>query len=178
MRSGVGSRTMGVQRAVFLPCPGSSERQAMRLELDVQNVSAITDGPQDAEIRRWVEAALADVHRDEVALTVRIVDEPESAALNRRYRHQEGATNVLSFPFENPPGVETDILGDVVICAPLVMREARAQCIPPSAHWALIVVHGVLHLRGYDHRRDDDARVMENREARILTELGFDDPLA
>lgn len=144
-----------------------------RLELAVQDVSGAADVPPRVEIRRWVEAALETGGRRGGVLTVRIVTEAESAALNRRYRRRGGPTNVLSFPFEDPPGVRTGILGDLVVCASVVAREARTQGIAPRAHWAHVVVHGVLHLCGYEHGRRGEAHVMHRLEDRILAGLGF-----
>lgn len=104
-------------------------------------------------------------------VTVRIVGAAESRALNRRYRGKDRPTNVLSFPYGEP-----GVLGDLVVCAPVVNREAREQGKSPAAHWAHMVVHGVLHLRGFDHIRAPDAKVMETRERAILARLSFPDP--
>lgn len=147
----------------------------MILSLDLQ-VAARGRVPGRAQFRRWARAALAGNRRRRVALTVRVVEAPESARLNRRYRDKSGATNVLSFGFDPPPGVKSDLLGDLVICAPLVRREAGAQDKRESAHWAHLVVHGILHLRGYDHDHEREATVMERRETRILHALGYPDP--
>ncbi len=135
--------------------------------------------PQVREIRRWALAALegADVRGE---LTVRIVGEEESAALNERYRGKAGPTNVLAFPGADAPGVDADgelaPLGDLVICAPVVAREAREQGKSLAAHWAHMVVHGALHLLGYDHDTEPAADSMEGRERQILAVLGFPDP--
>jgi len=107
---------------------------------------------------------------------VRIVDEPEMRELNARYRHKDYPTNVLSFPAELPPGVDVPLLGDIVICAPVVNREATEQHKAPRAHWAHMLVHGTLHLLGHDHERERDAAVMEALERRILAGLKFPDP--
>ncbi|MEJ2327702.1 MAG: rRNA maturation RNase YbeY [Chromatiaceae bacterium] len=128
------------------------------------------------EIDRWVRAALGAA--DDRELNIRIVNEPEMAELNSRYRHKEGPTNVLSFPFESPPGVNSAILGDIVICAPVVRREAGEQGKALAAHWAHMVVHGIMHLRGYDHENEADAERMEAAETEILTGLGFPAPYA
>ncbi|MDS4040185.1 MAG: rRNA maturation RNase YbeY [Candidatus Competibacter sp.] len=148
----------------------------MTLELDLQIALDMPGLPADPEFRRWAEAALAgaDCRRD-AELTIRIVNEAESTALNDTYRHKQGPTNVLSFPFENPPGVESSLLGDVVICAPVVLREAVVQGKSPEAHWAHLVAHGVLHLLGYDHD-EAQAEAMESLEIRILAGLGYPDP--
>jgi probable rRNA maturation factor len=147
----------------------------MNLSLRVDCVTRATP-PPPSQFRRWARAALKGLRRRRVALGVRIVSEAESAALNGRYRRRHKPTNVLSFPFEPPPGKTSEVLGDLVICAKLVQREARAQGKPVASHWAHLVVHGILHLRGYDHERPKDASVMENREIRILKELGFANP--
>jgi probable rRNA maturation factor len=149
----------------------------MSIEIDVQY--AVGDGdaepPSEEQIRTWVEAAL-NKELDEAELTIRIVDVNEIRELNRDYRHKDSATNVLSFPFEAPPGVELPLLGDVVICAAVVLEEALYQGKAPEAHWAHMVVHGVLHLLGYDHVSDADADVMERREIEVLAGLGYADP--
>jgi len=112
--------------------------------------------------------------RTNAQLSIRLVDGPEGAYLNRRFRGGSGATNVLSFPYEPLPGVtDCDLIGDLVICAPLVVREAREQGAPLAAHWAHLVVHGVLHLLGYDHSDTIEATEMEGLERHILLGLGF-----
>lgn len=148
----------------------------MELELDVQNATGSLDVPTPDELAHWTEAALLG-RRECAELTIRLVDEIEGAELNRRYRGREGPTNVLSFPFEPPPGLgHCDLLGDLVICAPVVEREAREQGKRASAHWAHMVVHGVLHLLGYDHLTDVEASEMEGLETAILGGLGFAPP--
>ncbi len=148
----------------------------MTLELDVQIALDLPGLPAEADFRRWVEAALdgAD-YRQDAELTLRIVNEAESAALNETYRHKPGPTNVLSFPFQAPPEVDSALLGDIVICVPVVLREAIVQGKTPEAHWAHLVAHGVLHLLGYDHD-ETQAEAMEALEIRILAGLGFPDP--
>lgn len=152
-----------------------AEQPALRLALDVQRASKAGDLPSDTHLRRWARAALADIGGSH-ELTVRIVDADESAALNAEYRHKHGPTNVLSFPFEAPPGMNTRLLGDLVVCAEVVRREAREQGKPPQAHWAHMIVHGVLHLRGFDHATDAEARTMEMLEIEILARLGYPNP--
>lgn len=147
----------------------------MSVTLDVQY--EVEAGPDEDDIRRWIEAVLAaEAETAEVEMTVRIVDEAEMAELNTRYRHKTGPTNILSFPFEAPPGVELNLLGDLVIAAPVVQREAREQGKTETAHWAHMVVHGTLHLLGYDHLKPAEAEDMEAREINILHELGFSNP--
>ena len=142
----------------------------------VQNAAAATAVPAAAQVRKWARSALAPDVRGE--LTVRIVDANESAELNSRYRAKKGATNVLSFRAEPPHAAADELLpfGDVVICAEVVEREAREQGKPLAAHWAHMVVHGTLHLQGYDHEEAADAHAMEARERALLAKLGFPDP--
>lgn len=150
----------------------------MITEIDVQlAVDSDTDGepPSSSEIRTWVEAALTG-RREESELTIRIVGEAEIQALNRDYRHKDAPTNVLSFPFEAPAEVELPLLGDVVICAAVVKREAAAQGKSEAAHWAHMVIHGVLHLLGYDHIEPQEADEMEALEIEILAGLGYANP--
>ena len=134
--------------------------------------------PGAASIRRWARAALADSRQRETWIGIRIVNERDSAALNARYRRKHKPTNVLSFPFESPPGAASAVLGDLVICAPVVNREAKAKNMASAAHWAHMVVHGIMHLRGYDHQSRRDAAIMERKETAVLKGLGFADPYA
>lgn len=149
---------------------------ASPVKVIVQYACPETGLPGETEIVRWARAALADRRG---AITVRIVDEQEGAELNRSYRHKRGATNVLSFSFEPPEGVASSVqnyLGDIVICAPVVAREAQEQLKPGGAHWAHMVVHGCLHLAGHDHRHEAEARAMEALETRIMNTLNYSDP--
>ena len=148
---------------------------ARRAHLDIQNVSKSTSIPSEADFDKWVLEALP-AHLSSFSIVVRIVDGAESRSLNNQYRQQDKPTNVLSFPFESPPGIEVEHLGDLVICAPVVIREARAQNKSTAAHWAHMIVHGILHLQGYDHIKRDQAEEMECLEKTILNKLGFDDP--
>lgn len=146
------------------------------LLLDLQWATSADDTPSSEQCVRWVKAALAG-RRARAEVTLRLVDEPEGAELNHRYRGRSGPTNVLSFPFEAPPGFAgDDLLGDLVLCAPLVAREAAEQHKSSEAHWAHLVVHGVLHLLGHDHQDPDAADAMERLETVILHELGFANP--
>ena len=131
--------------------------------------------PTAQQIEQWARAAVQP-QSDEAEMTVRIVDEGESHALNLNYRGKDRPTNVLSFPFECPDEVELPLLGDLVICRQVVEREAQEQEKPLMAHWAHMVVHGSLHLLGYDHIEDDEAEEMESLETQIMTGLGFADP--
>ena len=133
--------------------------------------------PAPASFRRWVEAALRGAKRRKpTELAIRIVDTDEGRALNRDYRGKDYATNVLSFPAELPPGVVLPLLGDLAICAPVVLREATEQGKLTRDHWAHLTIHGVLHLLGYDHIKEGEAVAMEALETRILAGLGIADP--
>lgn len=147
----------------------------MSLDLAVQYGTRRPFAPAVPSLRRWAEAALAGV-RGDVSLGIRVVGVAEGRSLNRRWRGKDHPTNVLSFRAEGTglPGPRP--LGDLVICAPVVAREAREQGKPLPAHWAHMVVHGVLHLRGHDHERVREAREMESLEVEILGRLGFGDP--
>mgnify|MGYP000456786440 CR=1 FL=1 len=146
----------------------------MTIHVDIQRAAQIT-GPADTLVQSWVESALRG-RREIAEMTIRLVDETESAELNQTYRHKQGPTNVLSFPFDVPPGVPMDLLGDLVICAAVVEREAVEQHKHHEAHWAHMVVHGTLHLLGYDHIEAQEAEVMEALEISILTSMGFANP--
>lgn len=132
-------------------------------------------GPTRAQLLRWTKRALSGRRRC-AALTVRIVDIAESAALNETWRHRNGPTNVLSFPASGLEEIAPDLLGDIVICAPIVAAEAAAQHKPLEAHWAHLVVHGTLHLLGFDHAERRQARAMEAVECQVLADLGYPDP--
>jgi probable rRNA maturation factor len=146
-----------------------------RIRLDLQNPAGAVGLPKRGDLQRWCEAAIGS-REGRCKLVIRIVDEGEGASLNRRYRHQWGPTNVLSFPWEGPSGKKWHFLGDLVICEPVVCREAGAQGKAARAHWAHLVVHGVLHLLGFDHGSEGEALVMEALEQQILADLGFSDP--
>lgn len=147
------------------------------LELDLQ---LATDGqhPDATLLRRWCELALRQRTADS-ELTIRLVDEAEGRELNHTWRHKDYATNVLSFPADVPEGIlDIPLLGDLVICVPVVEREAAEQGKTPEAHWAHLVIHGCLHLLGYDHIEEDEALEMEDLERQLLAELGHADPYA
>jgi probable rRNA maturation factor len=148
---------------------------AADVSVDLEDASDAPGVPTSEQFQRWAEAAFVG-RRDAAELSIRVVDEKEGAALNARYRNKAYATNVLSFPAELPPGVPLPMLGDLVICAAVVAREAREQGKPAAAHWAHLTVHGCLHLIGYDHEDDSQALLMEPLETAILAELGFPDP--
>jgi probable rRNA maturation factor len=148
----------------------------MSIDLDLQLAGDWDDLPERREFERWVAAALRD--RQQAELTVRIVGREESRDLNSRYRGKDCATNVLSFPAGLPEGIDLPLLGDIVVCAPLVADEAAQQGKSLSDHWAHLVVHGVLHLLGYDHVEEAEALEMEALETVVLAGLGIDDPYA
>lgn len=131
--------------------------------------------PEETLFTQWAEVALAEVEGD-CELSIRIVDEDESAELNSQYRGKTGPTNVLSFPFDAPVVLEPQLLGDLVICAPVVAREANEQKKIEQNHWAHMVIHGCLHLLGYDHIEDDEAEVMEALEVTLLQKLNITNP--
>jgi probable rRNA maturation factor len=141
-----------------------------RLELTIQRVSRAAHIPPDARLRAWAAAALAR----RAVVTLRYVAETEARRLNREFRGKDYATNVLTFVFDDAP--RGTLAGDIVICAPVVAREARIQGKALAAHHAHLLVHGLLHLQGYDHDRDSDAARMERRERVLLKRLGFPDP--
>lgn len=145
--------------------------------ITVQRVTPSHSIPVVADFKKWVKAALTN-RVDSAELTIRIVDVDEMVHLNSTYRKKNKPTNVLSFPFDMPSGCEMDIpiLGDIVICADVIKEEALSQHKAVKAHWAHMVVHGVLHLMGYDHEHDLDAEKMEAEEIIILKKLGFDNP--
>ncbi|WP_192457241.1 rRNA maturation RNase YbeY [Musicola keenii] len=144
--------------------------------LDLQIACANQDGlPAESTFQRWLEAVLPQFQ--EVAeVTVRLVDEEESHHLNLTYRGKDKPTNVLSFPFEAPPEVELPLLGDLIICRQVVEQEAAEQEKTTEEHWAHMVVHGCLHLLGYDHIKDSEAEEMEALETEIMQGMGYADP--
>lgn len=165
----------------------------MMLQVDIQNASSCEHIPDDETFKRWVVAALkAAANLDDSALkntsqqekeaekekelSLRLVDEEESRSLNLQYRGIDKATNVLSFPCELPPEVDIALLGDLVICAQVVEREAQEQNKGPESHWAHMVVHGTLHLLGFDHIDETEAEHMESLETAIITALGYAPP--
>jgi probable rRNA maturation factor len=146
-----------------------------RIRVTVQNATQAAKLPTRAQYERWVAAAL-NGQRETAEVSIRIVDEAEGAELNRTWRHKDYATNVLSFPADLPPDIDSSLLGDLVICAPVVMREAAEQGKALEAHWAHLVVHGTLHLLGFDHETEPEAEAMEALETGILAGLGYPDP--
>lgn len=145
--------------------------------ITVQRAVPKNEMPKALQLKQWAKTALKRKTPD-IEMTIRIVDTDEMTELNTQYRHKTGATNVLSFPFEMPDELidEMPLLGDIVICAAVVNQEAKEQGKTAIAHWAHMVVHGTLHLLGYDHENATDADIMESIEITILKELGFPNP--
>jgi probable rRNA maturation factor len=152
-----------------MPSTAKRARAEPLLSLTVQYASADDEMPDRSRFRRWVGRTL----RLPASVTLRIVDEAEGRALNHDYRHKDYATNVLSFAYGEESG---RLAGDIVLCAPVVRREAREQGKSLLAHYAHLTVHGVLHLQGFEHETEQQAREMEAIEVEILRKLGFNDP--
>ncbi len=154
----------------------------MNLLLDVQlaeSIEQLNTLPTVEQLSLWASTALLGrTEFEEPELTIRLTDEEESQALNSEYRGKDKPTNVLSFPFEMPPGIPLELLGDLIICVGVVEREAQEQAKTTEAHWAHMVIHGCLHLLGYDHIKDDEAEEMEALERDLLASLGYPDPYA
>jgi len=148
--------------------------------IEVQHAVALDGVPSDADLVRFAEAALPDGDSG-VEICLRVVDEAESRALNREWRGKDAPTNVLSFPSSRPPGLPEavelpSLAGDVVLCAPVIAREAQGQGKRPADHWAHLVIHGILHLRGFDHMQEEEAERMEAVERELLAALDIADP--
>ena len=154
----------------------------MIVMLDIENASECDQIPVESDFQRWVESAVATLALAEKPrlIAIRIVDPIESAALNNEYRNKDKPTNVLSFPCHLPDEIMEQLpeapLGDLVICAAVVHKEANEQNKSVSNHWAHMVIHGTLHLAGYDHDNDDEAQVMESLEISILSSLDIKNP--
>ena len=154
------------------------ERPGLSARLDILRAPGV-DLPAGLQPEDWIKAVLAVLDYPGADLSLRWVDEVESAALNQQYRGKSGATNVLAFPAPQMPGLpagEMDYLGDLVVCVPVLLREAAEQGKLPTAHAAHLLVHGCLHLAGYQHESADQAAVMEQLEVQLLAQLGFTDP--
>lgn len=163
--------------------PASVLRSAVTVIVEVQKACDAPDLPPPAELESLLALALrnAGVQSGETEISIRIVGEEEIRALNKHYRHKDQPTNVLAFPasLDQLPGLPEDdvtLLGDIVLCAPVVVREAAEQDKAPAAHWCHLLVHGLLHLLGYDHANDEDALRMESLETRVLTSFGLANP--
>lgn len=153
----------------------------MQADVEIQRAAHTAGIPADEQFLGWVEAVPA-ASGLKYTLDIRVVGEDEAQRFNRDYRGRDYATNVLSFPADLPGGLPDDIrkgmLGDLLICAPVVVREAQEQNRPVQDHWAHLTIHGILHLLGYDHEQPEDATVMEALETEILAGLGIPDPYA
>ena len=143
--------------------------------LDIQIISQSKQLPDQEQFQYWVDAVLKDESQD-AEVVIRIVDEAEMIQFNEQYRGKKGSTNILSFPFEAPEGVDNYLLGDMLVCAPVVEKEAQQQNKELEHHWAHMIVHGVLHLLGYDHVDDQDAEEMEALEIKILKTINIKNP--
>jgi len=159
------------------------------LYLDLQKIVSSDSIPKQEKIESWVRQTLFFVDKEEekedaepdkadteYELTIRIVDKEEIQSMNRTYRHKDKSTNVLSFPFEAPIEIQLPLLGDIIICHDIVVEEAKQQQKTIEAHWAHMIIHGVLHLKGYDHLEDTEAQLMESLEIKILKDFNFSDP--
>lgn len=156
----------------------TSSAPSVALVLDIQLACADSSGlPDRASFERWAALAL-DGQRSEAELTLRVVDEAESQQLNAQYRGKDAPTNVLSFPADLPPELELPLLGDLVVCRQVVERESREQNKAINDHWAHMLIHGTLHLLGYDHINDADAEEMESLEIALMAQLGISNPYA
>jgi len=143
--------------------------------LDFQIATTSKQLPTETMFKTWVDAVLKDPSQNS-EIVIRIVDEQEMIQFNEQYRNKKGVTNILSFPFEAPEGVESDLLGDLLVCAAVVESEAELQKKELEHHWAHMIVHGVLHLIGYDHINDTEAEEMEALEIKILKTIKIDNP--
>jgi probable rRNA maturation factor len=151
----------------------------MTHEIDLQVACTPTELPTKEQFQLWVDTALSEVSsepKQEFELTIRLVNNEESQQLNMQYRGKDKPTNVLSFPFEVPEGVELNLLGDLIICIEVMKQEAQEQNKALFDHWAHLVIHGCLHLVGFDHISDTEAVEMESIETSILKKLGISDP--
>lgn len=156
--------------------------KVIKLQLALQKATShLNNLPTRQQFTQWINTVLQITpslfnNPKKIEITIRLVDEQESAQLNEQYRHKSGPTNILSFPTENLSNAISHYLGDLLICVPLVFKEATEQNKMLVAHWAHLTIHGVLHLLGYDHENENDAIVMEELEINILKELEYKNP--
>ncbi len=151
----------------------------MSVTIELMNASAESAVPSQAEFELWGNAVLEELNQDDQTfeLGIRLVSETESAELNQNFRNKQGPTNVLSFTYNDIPAqAQQGLLGDLAICSQVIIREAQEQQKTASAHWAHMTIHGLLHLRGYDHQDDKEATCMEEMEINILSKLGYPHP--
>ncbi|WP_076418432.1 rRNA maturation RNase YbeY [Colwellia sp. UCD-KL20] len=147
----------------------------MAVQLDVQIACENQTLPSIEQLQLWTDTALSTIE-NAPELTIRLVETKESQQLNHQYRQKDKPTNVLSFPFEVPEGIDINLLGDLIICADVVIQEAQEQNKKCDDHWAHLVIHGCLHLLGYDHIKENEATEMESIEIKLLSTLGIDNP--
>lgn len=143
--------------------------------LDIQNASGSKQLPRQEQFQLWMDSVLKDKAIDS-EIVIRIVDEDEMMTFNQQYRQKKGTTNILSFPFDAPDGIENQLLGDLLVCAPVVEQQAQQQHKILENHWAHMVIHGILHLLGYDHINDAEAEEMEALEVKILKTIKIKNP--
>lgn len=150
----------------------------MKYIVDIQNDSDFKNIPNDERFQLWVDTVLNEKNLGNAEVTIRIVDEDDSATLNEKYRNKKGATNVLSFPANIPKEIDLDhrLLGDLIVCAPIVEKEAIKDDIQLEAHWAHMIIHGILHLLGLEHDSETQAVEMESTEIALLEKLGYTNP--
>jgi probable rRNA maturation factor len=151
------------------------QRKKKSHKIVIQRATSHSNIPSRYYFQRWIDLVL-DSEKKKGEITIRIVDEKESKQLNHRYRHKNKPTNVLSFPFEDSQYFKLSALGDLVICAPVIEKEAYQQNKNMLAHWAHMVIHGTLHLLGYDHVKENEAEIMEKKEILLLERIGFENP--
>lgn len=145
------------------------------VSVEVQYAASEIDAPIEESFQQW--SAIIPAKNDaQQEASIRIVEEEEIAELNLRFRQKSGATNVLAFPADLPPGVELNFIGDIVICAPIVRKQAQDQGKLLESHWAHMTLHGILHLQGYDHINSQDAEIMEALEVQLMAKLGYPNP--
>ena len=153
---------------------------SVSIEVDYQvgsDVSADIYIPDEQLVTSWIEAVIKEIkYENPVQVSFCVVNKQEITTLNNKYRNMNKTTNVLSFPYESMPGIEVPLLGDIVVCAEVVNEEAQQQNKSLPQHWAHMVVHGLLHLLGYDHIEDADAQIMESVEIQVLSNIGFSNP--
>lgn len=155
-------------------------KKKMKLHIEVQSATQFSSLPAVSQLREWIYTTLQMIPMNLGSslseLTIRFIDREESATLNESYRNKKGPTNVLSFSNDPIPGLPFDLSGDLAICAPVVAEEANAQNKPLKAHFAHLIIHGILHLLGYDHIKAQEAAEMERLEIKVLSQLGYKDP--
>ncbi len=148
----------------------------MKIAAEIQFASSSQDLPSESDIEDWIRETLCESGRERAELTIRVVDEEEITSLNSRYRHRNCPTDVLAFPHQLPSEIETDLLGDVVVCAGVINEQAVKYQVGRQVHWARIITHGILHLLGFDHDQPQSTLEMEAAESAILSRLGLHHP--